>query len=200
MVKFAMAYFYGNTKILIEEGFITEEQADQLISSAEFQARAKWTNDQIPKEKDDHSNFWDGKSLFVTEMPDLDRNILREIETKARLLYEKTYPELKGQVSYSYIHCINRFKSGDSMPVHSDRGPHEGNSDILHGFVIYLNDDYRGGEIYYPQKALSIKPKKYSLVIHPGSEEYQHGVKEVLSGERYALTMFTHSDKSKYPN
>jgi hypothetical protein len=195
MVKFVMAYFYENTEILIEEDFITEEQADYLISTAEFQARAKWTNGQVPKEKDDHSNFWEGKSLFVTEMPDLDRNVLREIEIKARLLYEKTYPELRGQVSYSQIHCINRFKSGDSMPVHWDRGPYEENNTVLHGVVVYLNDNYEGGEIYYPEKNIAIKPKKFSLVMHPGNEEYKHGVREVINGDRYAVTLFIHERK-----
>jgi predicted 2-oxoglutarate/Fe(II)-dependent dioxygenase YbiX len=191
-----MTSFYQNTKIFIAEDFLTESQSEYLISAVESQNKAKWTNNQVTNEKKEYSAFWDGKSFHIEEMPNFDRNVLKEIETKAKLLYEQAYPELKGKVSYSYIFTINRFKSGDSMPVHSDRGPYETNNDILHGFVIYLNDDYEGGEIYYPKKFLSIKPKKYSLVVHPGSEEYEHGVREVTAGERYALTMFTRSRKA----
>jgi hypothetical protein len=65
----------------------------------------------------------------------------------------------------------------------------------LHGVVVYLNDDYEGGQIYYPEKNIAIKPKKCALVMHPGNEEYQHGVREVIKGDRYAVTLFIHERK-----
>jgi len=190
-----MAYFYENTEILIAEDFITKEQADSLVSAVKaYSGEGLLKSGQLAHE------FWNGKALYVKEIPLLDLGLIDKIEKKTKLLYELTYPERKGSVSYSYVDIINRFKSGDSMPVHSDKGPEEGNNNILHGVVIYLNDDYEGGKIHYPEKEISIKPKKGSLVIHPGSEEYRHGVTEVVSGERYAITMFVHARKDMYKN
>lgn len=187
MVKFVMAYFYENTEILIEEDFITEEQADYLVALAMSNSGDEWES----KNKNDYE-FWNGKNLPIDNLKDLDHSLLEEIQLKTKLLYELFYPKLKGKVSYSCVIAINRFRAGDSMPVHSDKGPYEDNNTILHGVVVYLNDNYEGGEIHYPEKNIAIKPKKCSLVMHPGNEEYQHGVREVIKGDRYAVTLFIH--------
>jgi hypothetical protein len=58
--------------------------------------------------------------------------------------------------------------------------------------LIYLNDDYMGGEISFPEYGLSIKPKAAELIIFPS--HFLHEVKatqELLGGkERCTLPMF----------
>jgi predicted 2-oxoglutarate/Fe(II)-dependent dioxygenase YbiX len=49
--------------------------------------------------------------------------------------------------------------------------------------VIYLNDDYEGGEIYFPDQGMSIKPKHGQLIAFPGA--WWHGVTAVSNGLRY---------------
>lgn len=62
--------------------------------------------------------------------------------------------------------------------------------------VLYLNDDYEGGEIYFPtvndanDKPLRIKPKTGDVLIFGCDERYTHGVAEVTKGERYCVTMW----------
>jgi hypothetical protein len=60
-------------------------------------------------------------------------------------------------------------------------------------FIIYLNDDYEGGEICYPEYDIEYKPKAGDLVVH--CVEAPHGVNIVKSGIRY-----THSNvlRSKF--
>lgn len=59
------------------------------------------------------------------------------------------------------------------------------------GMVYYANDDYEGGELYFPVKNIVMKPKKNSLVIFDASsKDSVHGVKEVTSGKRYAIPSF----------
>ena len=60
-------------------------------------------------------------------------------------------------------------------------------------FIIYLNDDYEGGEISYPEYKIDYKPVAGDLVVH--FVEVPHGVKIVKSGIRY-----THSNviRSKF--
>lgn len=197
MLKLVMTGYYNNTEIFIYENFLTEEQSEHLINVVEFQPKASWSTDKVEDKEGNYSDFWDGKSILIQNCEGLDVNVVIDIETRARLIYEQIYPELMNKVSYSYVDAINRFSVGDHMPVHSDRGPHPTNKDVIHGFVIYLNDNYEGGEIHYPNKQISIKPKKYSLIVHPGSDEYQHGVMPVTKGHRYALTMFVHETVDK---
>lgn len=73
--------------------------------------------------------------------------------------------------------------------------PHfDGNgSDVAYGVVIYLSDpsDYIGGEIYYPNLDIEIKPTRGSMIIHPGTELYTHGVRPIEDGLRFVLVMFS---------
>ena len=64
--------------------------------------------------------------------------------------------------------------------------------------LTYLNDDYEGGEIYFPDYDIIIKPEPGELIFFPGSEHYMHGVKKVTSGNRYVMQNFLSTPKLKY--
>jgi hypothetical protein len=69
---------------------------------------------------------------------------------------------------------------------------------IEYAALTYLNDDYEGGEIYFPDYDLEIKPLPGELIFFPGTQHYIHGVREVVSGNRYALMTFFTTPKLKY--
>ena len=56
--------------------------------------------------------------------------------------------------------------------------------------IIYLNDNYEGGEIKFETHDLSIKPNTGDLVVFPGNMHYAHEVTKVLSGDRYTLPIW----------
>jgi hypothetical protein len=69
---------------------------------------------------------------------------------------------------------------------------------IEYSTVIYLNDDYEGGEIYFPKQGFSQKAKKYSALFFPGNDyQYIHGVKEITSGNRYTA-LYMQSTKKEF--
>ena len=49
--------------------------------------------------------------------------------------------------------------------------------------ILYINDDYTGGEIDFIHDDVKIKPKAGSMVVFPSDK--QHEVLEILSGNRY---------------
>lgn len=53
--------------------------------------------------------------------------------------------------------------------------------------VIYLNDDYEGGEIVFPKQAVSVKPRKGMLIAFPSTHHFLHGVNPVVQGHRFAI-------------
>ena len=59
---------------------------------------------------------------------------------------------------------------------------------IYWSYVYYPNDNYEGGEIYYPEYEYAYKPKKNSLVLHTGTT--LHGVKPFTNGSRYSVGTF----------
>lgn len=78
------------------------------------------------------------------------------------------------------------------FPPHSDAYDSDINRDLTKGWVIYLTDKYDGGELVYVNKDISIKPRAGTIIVHPGTDEYIHGVKKFSGGERIIIAGFNH--------
>jgi predicted 2-oxoglutarate/Fe(II)-dependent dioxygenase YbiX len=53
--------------------------------------------------------------------------------------------------------------------------------------VCFLNDDFTGGELVFPDLELSIAPRAGTLVCFPSDHNFIHGVNPVRAGHRYTL-------------
>jgi predicted 2-oxoglutarate/Fe(II)-dependent dioxygenase YbiX len=53
--------------------------------------------------------------------------------------------------------------------------------------VYFLNDDFAGGELFFPVLDLVIRPEAGTLVCFPSDHHYIHGVRPVTSGYRYTV-------------
>jgi hypothetical protein len=62
--------------------------------------------------------------------------------------------------------------------------------------VIYLNDDYTGGELYFPDHDLTIKPEAGDYITWPGSGWYVHGVNQVNDGVRFTLSTWVRFEEA----
>ena len=74
------------------------------------------------------------------------------------------------------------------MEEHFDYNPEEiGNGNIRANMtaLMYINDDYSGGELFFPTQHLTYKPELGSLVIFPSN--YLHGVLECTGNSRYSV-------------
>ena len=78
---------------------------------------------------------------------------------------------------------VKKWQVGASMGPHADG--YDGNKDLAFSLVAYLNEDYEGGEINFPDHNITIKPKKGSLIMFPSQTPFVHEVKRVVSGDRY---------------
>jgi predicted 2-oxoglutarate/Fe(II)-dependent dioxygenase YbiX len=77
---------------------------------------------------------------------------------------------------------------------HSDDSDVDG-SDIgrsQHKFatILYLNDDYEGGELIFRDHGISLKPEAGSVVSFPGGIKNIHRISDVTSGTRYNVVGF----------
>lgn len=72
-----------------------------------------------------------------------------------------------------------------------DRYYHEdvvGNKFKRVALKYFINDNYEGGEVYFPRFDVTIKPKKNQLLIYPSNYVYGLVEKPVLSGTKYQLS------------
>lgn len=57
--------------------------------------------------------------------------------------------------------------------------------------LIYLNDDYEGGEIVFPKQNFKVKPKSGMLIAFPGNRMYPHLVEPCYGNLRYTISLWT---------
>lgn len=99
-------------------------------------------------------------------------------------------------LTMDYMEAINyvRYKPGQHFAVHSDSGF---SYNCTVSSVMYLNDDYEGGELWFPFLDLTYKPKAGDIVIFPSTYIYAHASKPITSGVKYsAVTMFDWNDRT----
>lgn len=53
--------------------------------------------------------------------------------------------------------------------------------------LLYLNDDYEGGDLVFPDLHIKVQPKRGMLVAFPSTHHYLHGVEPVTEGERFVM-------------
>jgi hypothetical protein len=172
--------------IFVIKNFIHADQATDLVNLAKTASAEEWANYNYT-DRDEH-NEWEDRILLLNNCSGFDEEKRQAVST----LFDKIKKEInsilnKDIYEYTGFNTIYRSVVGQAMKTHSDSGL---GPKFKYGVVLYLNDDYLGGEIFYPNIGLEFKPEAYSLVLHPAHEAYRHGVKEVSSGTRYSMTSF----------
>jgi hypothetical protein len=123
-----------------------------------------------------YRDYWFDKSLLIDNKPFCEK------------LIDKVKPFFGSGYSLPVFAELHRQKIGDGMDEHCDMGSR---SNLLRSMIFYINDDYEGGELYFPALNFEYKPKPGDFVTFPSYEKYTHGVKPVLSGSaRYVLAGF----------
>ena len=89
---------------------------------------------------------------------------------------------------------IIKWRPGMEQRPHADKQMNDGRPNPFPTYdinsLIYYNDNFEGGELYYPDYDVIVKPKPGLAVAHPGDINYLHGVKPIISGERYTTPSF----------
>lgn len=188
----------SNTEIVYIKNFLSEDECATLLSKistilsddSQKETYVQYTNDGIVNEESAPYVLLGKQNAGV-----IDPIVLKMV-TESKRIYESLYGEDPDR-TFIELGTVNVMGVGNGMDVHADNPPSLAHGiDTPHGLVLYLNDDYEGGEIYYPKFNIAIKPEAGSLVIHPGTIQYSHGVSPVISGTRYATTAFS---KKKLP-
>ena len=120
-----------------------------------------------------------------------------------KIIIDKVYSLIDGYTVH-HNEVLNRLKVGDEWGAHADNAefqqirekskllkdgdPFNIVDNTAYGIIVYLNNDYEGGEIYYSKQNIEHKPNPGDLLIHSSEEKCTHGVRRVRSENRYAWT------------
>jgi hypothetical protein len=156
-------------KIKVVKGFINKSDANILSDYAKANDKEFTEFGNGEKEFTFHASF---SNLDILKMLN---NYGQSVLSFVRENYEGPFPDFDSSKTH-----IARFTEGFGMHEHFDSTKP---NDIA--TLIYLNDDYAGGEIYFPEYDISIKPESGDLVCFPDTPEFVHGVKPITFGTRY---------------
>ena len=154
------------------ENFLSNEEYQKIFNFINNYDESSWIKEPWTTERT-------SKESVPEDIVELLKKIFQTSRSECMTYYDiEVSNEFKGE----YI--IRRWSSGSKMRPHVDTDAQK----HLHIIgMYYLNDDYDGGEIVFPDYDLKIKPKPNSLVMFPGNENYLHGVSEVLKGFRHTF-------------
>jgi hypothetical protein len=131
-------------------------------------------------------NILSPRDEYSSDMIDLWNDIMKSIKVSLSHYKPKNY---LGKIDY--FECINivRYGEGEFFKVHTDDGdPYRCTVSV----VGYPNDDYEGGELWFPLFNLKYKPAAGDLVLFPSAYVYAHSSEPVIGdGIKYSLVTMT---------
>ena len=188
--------------LLIIEDFITKQEAEKTINL-------------LNKLKEVREDFWKPISFYesyTSAYPEDNDPILKEFGLPNNWfsdLYQRfrhavsevaNVPETK--LSKISFHS-QKWEPGAFAPLHSDNSSNEG---IMGAFTrsryaafLYLNDNFDGGQLIFPEHNLNFKPKTGMLAAFHGGHENMHEVTVVKKFDRYTIgSFFDDREESDY--
>jgi hypothetical protein len=121
----------------------------------------------------------------------------KTISDSLKSLKEQIKLELSDFLKESNIYCsyfsFHKLLEGMRVSPHSDSQDIDGfdsSNDREFATLLYLNDDFEGGELYFPDHNIEYSPETGSLVIFSGGKKNLHGVRLILNKDRNSIIGF----------
>jgi len=154
--------YMGNLKNFCMQKFGTDD-VDSLVAEGKFEITQNWVDKNLNiQHHKEHKVFYERLSKMVNSS---DPSLI-----------------------LSGVATIQRMQPGVELKSHTDQHT---DPSIRYATIIYINDDYIDGELFFPKLDISLRPKPGDLLFFPGNEKHEHGVKHVGEGPiRYVIVGF----------
>lgn len=174
-----------HNRIVEIPNFVDQETADNMISYFEAKA-SEWGDIAF------YNSAGMGLAPNDPELAnhDLDgmffENLREKYKEAVELVFER---EVRPNTSHAQKWVVGGFAAphSDNSDFDGEPNPFEINKYVG---ILYLNDNYGGGELYFPDHGIEFKPTSLSYYVFPGGIENIHGVKEITEGTRYTMVSF----------
>ena len=195
----------------IVDSYVSQEDVEVLLSFCK--SFSDWNNayDRCPDLSDidiDGAYRYDIEEMLIAQNHSYWHPLVLKYQKKIEEYASAAYG--RSLATYHNMH-LRKYSKGDNFDEHFDSEALDGgkvqrlhrysSSDKVPAALIevavnlYLNDEYTGGELYFPDYEISVKPKPGQLIMFPGGHEFKHGVSTVTSGDRYTMASFLTTPK-----
>lgn len=169
----------------------------------------------------------EGLSSLQSDRKEDVEYVVSQIRGSIKKVSEAYYKDrnLPGEPNISPFAGVMKYRPGCEMGAHFDA--QAGDQTLKYSIVVYLNDNYEGGEISFiirpydlrnpknsdlkPKTDLTnpqndglidfwLKPKAGSALIFPSTHPYNHQVHKIYSGDKYMFPGFVFIDEFEINN
>ena len=124
--------------------------------------------------------------IRITDVHDLDNSTELHKELLDSIVhgigkYQEKYPH--SNLTKGEHLRVARYGLGGHYALHSDSG----GSERVVSCVLYLNSDFEGGELNFPNQDVTIKPEEGMLVLFPSNYLFVHKSLPVTEGKKYCV-------------
>lgn len=184
---------YLKDDIIFYDNFLTEEDAQKIIAFFED-----------PEQPWSMSAFFESYGMSIMpEDPLLEKyglptDYLGKLADRMHKAVEDAHQRPVKSVSSH----AQKWEVGAFAPFHSDNTDMEGNWSAWEKSklvcLLYINDDYEGGELNFRDHTIKLKPKARQLVTFPGGINNVHEVTVVKGATRHTIGAFWDYAESSY--
>lgn len=185
--------------VLIQPKVISKEGIEFLVNYAKTSPKDKmgvFDGDKANQKRNDNSSKID-LSIRNVDCSDIS-NIISEVkELYDNIVHHVINPFYEFKIRDSELPQLLVYEPGGHYKPHYDAVAKWKNPDgsIIWkksvdrdlSTILFLNDDFEGGDFVFPDLRVRIRPEPGLLVAFPSSEFYLHAVEPVISGTRYAM-------------
>jgi hypothetical protein len=179
--------------IVLYENFLSKEDCEKMINALDAQASngaISWMpisfyesySSILPKDNDQELIDAD---LSPTIFSDIEKTMPEAIASVHDL-----DPKTISKIGYH----TQKWEPGAYARIHSDNTDSEGNSGAFtrsrYAGFLYLNDNFEGGLLRFPDQNIEIKPQVGMLAVFDGGFNNMHEVTLIESGVRYTIGSF----------
>jgi predicted 2-oxoglutarate/Fe(II)-dependent dioxygenase YbiX len=170
---------------IVEKNFISAADCAMLVECFERNLQSMHASPYTDP-------YWNNRFIWIGALPTGERaakRLMQDARRRAIGLLKDFYSETAEL--YSDTAQLVRWLPGWEMEPHADNMNTDGEPHGMpwrdYASVIYLNDDYDGGELYFPRIDVEMKPVAGTLVAFTGGEKHLHGVRKVGRRTRYTM-------------
>lgn len=169
---------YDENMIVHVKGFVESKDIEILNSFL----------DNVPVDKFKDVFYFDAEGdEYKDQRVIQDQDVIskmQELDSLIKTFIEEKYLKDNGLILHKFQWTrpleLIRWKLGSFLGAHSDGSDQPEDYPVMKiGSLIYLNDDYEGGELHFNDYNITIKPSPGDLVIFPN--HYMHEVFMVLA-------------------
>ena len=192
---------YAGQKIIIKDGievapgiFVYDdviENSQELIDLA-LQDPEKWRDSRIGSNSLEGEVNKEVRNTRILDVPAIFSSDIKWFEVAQVVWHYANRYGIEHDAPFSnmeYLQLLHYSTEEGFYKPHADAGP--GMPRIFSG-LLYLNDVEEGGETYFNNFDVSVKPKAGRLAIFPANFMYVHEARTPKSNDKFALvTWFT---------